>query len=142
MEYQSRYLLSNTAFSSKSGIRFTHYNNLINLAKGVIPSPIDPISIVELKKFNMIIEPDSNYVSNIHDFSLYFDNKNPNYVYVLEANTRQFLGRLEIIYNVHDAEDGGNFELVADLASIDNSENLCDNNDSGVYHDNIDIEPV
>nr|QGW49156.1 hypothetical protein [Chrysodeixis includens nucleopolyhedrovirus]QGW49296.1 hypothetical protein [Chrysodeixis includens nucleopolyhedrovirus]QGW49436.1 hypothetical protein [Chrysodeixis includens nucleopolyhedrovirus]QGW49576.1 hypothetical protein [Chrysodeixis includens nucleopolyhedrovirus]QGW49716.1 hypothetical protein [Chrysodeixis includens nucleopolyhedrovirus] len=141
MQYRSCFLLSNSAFSSKSGIRYRQYSNLINLAKGVIPSSIDSISITEMKKFKMNIEPDSNYVSNIHDFDFYFDNKDPTIVYVLDANTRQFLGKLMINYNVDDLEDCGIFELKADLTDIDISDNISHDNDN-FYQDSIDIEPV
>ncbi|AAY83954.1 ORF-23 peptide [Chrysodeixis chalcites nucleopolyhedrovirus] len=136
MEYRSCYLLSNSAFSSKSGVRFKQYKNLMNLAKGLIPSSIEPISIIELEKFKMIIEPDTNYVSNIHDFHFYTDNKDFTVVHVLDANTRQFLGKLIINYNIDDADDHGIFGLVADLAN-DNS----DDNDN-VYQDSLDIEPI
>lgn len=141
MQYRSCFLLSNSAFSSKSGIRYRQYSNLINLAKGVIPSSIDSISITEMKKFKMNIEPDSNYVSNIHDFDFYFDIKDPTIVYVLDANTRQFLGKLMINYNVDDLEDCGIFELKADLTDIDISDNISHDNDN-FYQDSIDIEPV
>ncbi|AOL56743.1 hypothetical protein [Chrysodeixis includens nucleopolyhedrovirus] len=143
MQYRSCFLLSNSAFSSKSGIRYRQYSNLINLAKGVIPSSIDSISITEMKKFKMNIEPDSNYVSNIHDFDFYFDIKDPTIVYVLDANTRQFLGKLMINYNVDDLEDCGIFELKADLTDIDISDNIShDNDNDNFYQDSIDIEPV
>lgn len=100
MEYQSTDLLVNSTYTSKQNLKFVQYMALKALARGIILKNIDQSSIKFLQeKFNFVIDPLTDYIENIHDYSFYLKDGDHTTVYVLDRETKREIGTIGVSVN-------------------------------------------
>ncbi|AAF33654.1 Unknown (Ac26) [Spodoptera exigua multiple nucleopolyhedrovirus] len=99
MEFTTSDLLKNASFSSKLYNRFDHYMTLLNLCKGVVSANINIDSVKQLEKLNLIVDPLTDYVTNIFDYDMYIKDGKPDTIYVVNVADKTVIGTISVDFS-------------------------------------------
>ncbi|AYN45073.1 se113 [Alphabaculovirus alterspexiguae] len=98
MDFSTVNLLKNASYSAKHYNRFAHYMTMINLSKGVVAN-IDMLSLKELEKVHLKIDPLTDYITNIFEYDMYIEKDTPEKIYIVDVNDKQCVGVINADFN-------------------------------------------
>lgn len=97
MNFIANNLLINSTYSSKQSLNFSEYTLLLRLSRGDI-TKLPPAAVDQLKKIRgLSLDTNKRRITNIFDYQMYICDNNYTVVYVVEGESKNLLGVLNIV---------------------------------------------